>query len=248
LDLEIRLDYSGVARHSDRHQIEFFLAALVRVCRSLVGVPLVPVRVTIAHARSESLSEYNRFFGCRTEFAAPCDAVVFRDEHRRLPVVSADPHLNDILVRYCEETLASRTRVRGSFRVRVENVIAPLLPHGKPQASVVARKLNLSPRTLARRLADEDLSFASVLEQMRRDLAMRCLEDAKLSISQVAWLLGFQEAGAFTHAFRRWTGRTPSEMRRSELAYGDDQRLGPAPHSPEPFVLRVFRSDLLPVR
>ena len=56
-----------------------------------------------------------------------------------------------------------------------------------------------------------------MLEEMRRELALRYLEDARLSISQVAWLLGFQEAGAFTHAFRRWTGQTPSEMRRSEL-------------------------------
>jgi len=214
VDLEIRLDYSGVARHSDRHQAEFFLAALVRMYRSLVGVPLVPLRVMISHARSEGLAEYNRFFGCRTEFAASYDAVVFRDDCRWLPVVSADPHLSDILVRYCEETLASRKRVRSSFRVRVENVIAPLLPHGKPQASAIARKLNLSPRTLARRLADEGLSFVSVLEEMRRELAMRYLADAKLSISQVAWLLGFQEVSAFTHAFRRWTGQTPSEMRR----------------------------------
>src|SRR4029078_13633814 len=118
--------------------------------------------------------------------------------------------------RYCEETLASRNQARDSFRVCVENVIAPLLPHGRPQATAIARKLNLSPRTLARRLADEGLSFASVLDEMRRELAMRYLADAKLSISQVAWLLGVQEVSAFTHAFRRWTGQTPSEMRRSE--------------------------------
>jgi AraC-like DNA-binding protein len=107
-------------------------------------------------------------------------------------------------------------------------VIAPLLPHGKPQARVVAQKLNISSRTLARRLAAEGLSFASVLEEMRRELALRYLEDAKLSISQVAWLLGFQEAGAFTHAFRRWTGQTPSEVRRSELP---PDRVAPRPRS-----------------
>jgi len=94
-------------------------------------------------------------------------------------------------------------------------VIAPLLPHGKPKASLVARKLNMSPRTLARRLANEGLSFASVLDEMRRELARRYLEDPRLPISQVAWLLGFQEAAAFTHAVRRWTGQTPSEIRRS---------------------------------
>jgi len=227
-DLEIRLDYSGVARHSDRHQIEFFLAALVRVCRSLVGVPLVLLRVAISHSRSEGLAEYNKFFGCRTEFAAPYDAIAFRDDCRRLPVVSVDPHLSDILVRYCEETLASRKQARDSFRVRVENVIAPLLPHGKPRAWVVARKLNLSPRTLAHRLADEGLSFASVLDEMRRELALRYLQDTKLSISQVAWLLGFQEASAFTHAFRRWTGQMPSEIRRPELL---PDRIAPRPRS-----------------
>ena len=82
--------------------------------------------------------------------------------------------------------------------------------------------------TLARRLAAEGLSFAAVLEEMRRELALRYLEDARLSISQVAWLLGFQEAGAFTHAFRRWTGQTPSEMRRSELL---PDRVAPRPRS-----------------
>src|SRR4051794_26726027 len=124
-DMAIRLDYSGVARHSDRHQIEFFLTMLVRLCRSLAGLRLSPLSVMISHARSEGIDKYMKFFGCRTEFAAPYDAVVFRDECRRLPVVSADPYLSDILVGYCAETIASRRGARGSFRACVENVIAP---------------------------------------------------------------------------------------------------------------------------
>src|SRR4051812_47381532 len=63
---------------------------------------------------------------------------------------------------------------------------------------------------------------------MRRELALRYLQDTKLSISQVAWLLGFQEAGAVTHAFRRWTGQMPSEIRRSELL---PDRIAPRPRS-----------------
>jgi AraC-like DNA-binding protein len=96
----------------------------------------------------------------------------------------------------------------------VENAIAPLLPHGKPAFSEIAQKLHLSPRTLARRLAAEGTTFARVLDEMRRELAARHLEDEKLSISQVAWLIGFQEVAAFTHAFRRWTGKTPSMVRQ----------------------------------
>jgi Arabinose-binding domain of AraC transcription regulator, N-term len=151
-ELIIRLDYSGVARYSDRHQLEFLLVALVRLCRSLTGLALVPTRVTICHGRSESVRDYNAFFGCPTEFQAERDSVVFEDQYRGLPVVSADPHLSEILVRYCEETLSSRRKAMSSFRIRVENAIAPLLPHGKPKASTIAHELNASQRTLARRL------------------------------------------------------------------------------------------------
>jgi len=71
----------------------------------------------------------------------------------------------------------------------------------------------MSQRTLARRLALERLTFAGILDDLRSDLANRYLNDAHLTISQIAWLLGYQEASAFTHAFKRWTGKTPREMR-----------------------------------
>jgi AraC-like DNA-binding protein len=183
-DLVIRLDYSGVARHSDRHQVELFLVALVRLCRSLTDLTVMPTRVTISHGRLEGVRDYNAFFGCRTEFQAKRDSVVFEGRCHELPLVSADPHLSEILVRYCEETLSSRRRPRSSFRVRVENAVAPLLPHRKPKASVIADKLNVSQRTLARRLAEEQTSVAAVLDDMRCELAVRYLEDPKLPISR----------------------------------------------------------------
>ena len=79
----------------------------------------------------------------------------------------------------------------------------------------VARSLGMSKRTLARKLSDEGLDFTEVLQQQRRDLAVRYLDDPKLQISKIAWLLGFSEVSAFTHAFKRWTGKTPSQMRTS---------------------------------
>jgi AraC-like DNA-binding protein len=213
----IRLEYSGVARHSDRHQVEFFVASIVRLCRELSGLPVLPTRVTFCHDRSRGTKAYDAYFGCRTEFLATQDSIVFEPRCRRLPVVSADPHLSDILIRFCEETLTSRRKADVSFRVKVENAVAPLLPHGKPEAYEIAQKLHVSQRTLARRLTAEETTFTRVLDEMRSELAVRYLEDKKLSISQVAWLLGFQEVAAFTHAFRRWTGKTPSMVRRVEI-------------------------------
>jgi AraC-like DNA-binding protein len=101
----------------------------------------------------------------------------------------------------------------GQLRTRVENAISSLLPHGRVLVEDVARSLGTSERTLARRLSDEGLNCTEILQKMRRDLAVRYLGDRKLHVSEIAWLLGFHEVSAFTHAFKRWTGQTPSQMR-----------------------------------
>jgi AraC-like DNA-binding protein len=77
----------------------------------------------------------------------------------------------------------------------------------------VARSMAMSERTLARNLSEEGLNFTEILQQLRRDLAVRYLDDQKLHVSKIAWLLGFHEVSAFTHAFKRWTGKTPRQMR-----------------------------------
>ena len=99
------------------------------------------------------------------------------------------------------------------LRTRVENAISSVLPHGRVLVEDIARSLGMSKRTLARRLSDEGLNFTEILQQLRCDLAVRYLDDRKLHVSKIAWLLGFHEVSAFTHACKRWTGKTPREMR-----------------------------------
>jgi AraC-like DNA-binding protein len=209
----IAFHYIGVSRHLDRHQIEFFAAVLVRLCRQFTGTRLIPVRVRLAHRREGPCSELTEFFGADVEFGAPVDEVSFAPAIKDAPVVSADHHLNKLLVAYCEEALARRPSKRGSFQSNVENAIVPLLPHGKAKLDAIARRLGVSERTLARRLAAERLTFSAVLERLKVDLAGHYLADKDLSISQVAWLLGYQEVSSLTHAFKRWTGKTPRQAR-----------------------------------
>ena len=130
-------------------------------------------------------------------------------------ITSADPYLNEILVANCEEALSHRPKNRGTLRSAVKNAIVPLLPHGKVRASGIAARLGLSQRTLARRLALEGETFSEVLESLRSDLARQYLPDLDLSISRIAWLLGYGEVSAFTHAFKRRTGKTPRETRQT---------------------------------
>jgi AraC-like DNA-binding protein len=109
--------------------------------------------------------------------------------------------------------LANKNGDVSHLRTRVENAISLVLPHGKVFVEDIALNLGMSKRTLTRKLADEGLSFSGVFEQLRRDLAVRYLHDRKLHVSKIAWLLGFSEVSAFTHAFKRWTGKTPTQMR-----------------------------------
>ncbi len=211
--LVISLSYSGVPRHSDRHQIEFCMFAAIRICRVLTGRNLVPQHFSIAHHRSGAISEMARFVGTKVEFGADADEFALNVDARALPLIHSDSYLNDLLLKHCEAALAHRRSDLSQLRTRVENAISSLLPHGRVILGDVARSLGMSERTLARKLSDEGLNFTEILEQLRRDLAVRYLDDRKLHVSKIAWLLGFHELSAFTHAFKRWTGKTPSQMR-----------------------------------
>jgi AraC-like DNA-binding protein len=213
-DLAITFHYVGVGRHSDRHQIESFFTLLVRLSRQLTNRRLLPNRVSLCHRRKGGCPELDTFLGCDVVFGADTDEVAFPGTVKEMPVVDADPYLNKLLIKYAEEARSHREGGGGTFQVGLENAIAPLLPHGKAHAAEIARRLGMSPRTLARRLASDGLTFAGILAELRADLAGRYLADEDLAISQIAWLLGYQEVGAFTHAFKRWTGKTPREARR----------------------------------
>jgi len=212
-DVRIVITHVGVARHLYVHQMEFGLTVLIRLLRKLSGFPVEPSRLRLIHHRAGVFSDFAAFLRCDVEFGATVDEVVFPASIADIPVVSADPYLNKLLVAICEEALSRRLTKRGAFRSVVENAIAPLLPHGNAHASEIARRCGWSQRTLVRRLMSESLTFSEVLNDLRRDLAMQYLTDHGLSISQIAWLLGYHEVSAFTNAFKRWTGRTPREAR-----------------------------------
>jgi AraC-like DNA-binding protein len=212
-ECRFEFSYVGVTRSLDRHQILFLMTALIRACRHLTGVRVNPTSVRFVHYSSGHNPELAAFFGENVEFGASGDDVTFTRAANDLKVISADPYLNKYLVSSFEKALASRQTKGGSFRAAVENAIVPLLPHGRAHAAEVAQKLGLSQRTSARRLSSEGLSFSQVLEDLRSDLAKQYLLDDGLSVSRIAWLLGYQEVSAFTHAFKRWTGKTPREVR-----------------------------------
>jgi AraC-like DNA-binding protein len=214
-EIGLRFRYAGISRHLDLHQIEFWATSLLRMSRQLTGVRLVPSHVYFVHVRKRDAPELARFFGCNVKFGAEVDEIAFAGRLRDLPLLKADPHLNRLLVTYSDEALSRRGRTFGSIRSKVENAIVPLLPHERPRVGRIARRLGMSQRSLARHLSNEGLNFSELLNELRLELARRYLMDEQLSVSHVAWLLGYREVAAFSHAFKRWTGRTPTNATKS---------------------------------
>jgi AraC-like DNA-binding protein len=214
----ITLNYVDVERHSDRHQVEFWLGALIRVCRRLTGSQLTPGRIRVRHHRSEVPADVLAFLGCGIEFGANADEIVFVASAASFPSIDADAYLNRLLLSYANEALGKRISPHSNLRARVEDAIIQALPHGRANVDEIAGRLGMSRRTLARALAAEGLTFSELLDELRAALAKRYLSEDELPISQIAWLLGYREASSFTHAFGRWTGSTPRQFRAARGA------------------------------
>jgi AraC-like DNA-binding protein len=212
---KLRIAYSGIPRHVDLQQIEFCIVAMVRMSRALSGRRFFPKHVSISHLRPRGIAKFAGFLGKDVEFASDADEIDFPAGSAEWALVNADARLNKILLKTCEETLSSRKRNSGSLRAAVENTIPSLLPHGQAKAKVVAGRLGMSERTLMRRLAEEGVTFSEILQQLRESLAVRYLEEDGMPISRIAWLLGYEDASSFSHACRRWTGKSPRGLRLS---------------------------------
>ncbi|MEQ9609204.1 MAG: AraC family transcriptional regulator [Kiloniellaceae bacterium] len=196
---------------------ESVLAAAINICRFVVGRRITPKAVTMKHRRETHLDEFRKYFGVPVAFGAPRYTITLSRDLLSRPCHSADARLFRIVRAHCEDLL-KRSRQAESFREEVELLVGSLLPTGTATAANVAATLGMSERTLSRRLADEGKNFRQVVEEQRRKSAFRYLDDSAFRPAQIAYLLGYSEPSAFTHAFRRWTGQSPSDYRGAGAA------------------------------
>ena len=201
----IRYTYVGVPRHADRHQIEFWAMAFVRIAAQLTGTRIRPVRIAFAPrcTSRDRAEEVEAILGCRVAYGASHDEVAFPPPAGTLPLIGADPFLNDLLVGYCEEALYHRRRPRPYGPGR--DAITPLLPHGKARVGDVAGALGMSQRSLSRHLSSDEQTFAGILDDLRLDLARRYLNDPTLSVSEIVGCSAFRRSAP---------SRTPSSVGR----------------------------------
>jgi len=202
-----------LASDEPRRQFSEFIAlAVIRTLRRLTNRDLVPRRITFAHARHSGLREIHSIVRCPVEFAQTTDSLVLPQSVMELRIASGDSQLLHILEAHADDLLSERRTVAG-LRSLVENQLLTTLPSGRVKTAAVAQQLGMSARSFTRHLAQEGTTFGEILDHLRNRLALRYLEDQRISLQQIAWLLGYSEIGAFNHAFKRWTGTSPGRAR-----------------------------------
>lgn len=214
-DIRLSLSYRVAAAGLDRVPAleDARWAVILGFCRYAFGPNLDPVEVSFTHGAPASTGPYFGLFRCPVQFGAPVPRLVFspEDADRPLPARNRElAKLNDsVLAAYSSELAAQETVSR------VKRAILDRLPGGTPTADDIARDLIMSPRTLQRRLMNEGTSFKRLLETVRQELAEQYIADPGRSLAEITYLLGFSEASAFSRAFRRWNGESPSRTRES---------------------------------
>ena len=166
----------------------------------------------------ETLAALEAAFACPLRFNDGEMRLVLPRALLARPLVSPNPGLFAYLERHAE-ALQARLGGTASLAARVRELLAARLRQGEPEQGAIARALGLSERTLQRRLQDEGVTFANLLDEVRADLGRMYLGDLQLAIFEVAFLLGYSEPSPFNRAFRRWTGQSPSDF-RAALASG----------------------------
>jgi AraC-like DNA-binding protein len=214
----LHADFVGLSRSQSHQNAEFGMAVILKTLREVAGRNVRPARASFVRTRASNLRELERFYGCPVEFAAASDCLHFSATTLALPLLTEDADLLETLRPVCDAAARARGSKTGTLRALVENEMQKALPHGNPSKPAVAKALGISARTLSRRLAEEGVTYAEVMDSLRQSLALQYLGDPTLSLSQIAWLLGYEESTSFNHAFKRWTGHSPSAQRQKAAA------------------------------
>ncbi len=146
-------------------------------------------------------------------FAQPQNALIFPKRLLAVPLGQADAQVRLMLDAYADRRL-SEIEQGHSVLDRARALLARQLPEQGIELEQLAAQLALSPRTLQRRLREAGLSFSQLVDETRQQLVLHYLRDPALELADIAFLVGFSEAGSLARAFRRWTGQTPAEYRR----------------------------------
>ncbi len=195
--------YSKFHRHT-----EFLMFGVLSRMRAITLTNFFPIEMRFDHEVRKSAGKFQKLAGFPVVFGAESLEIILPLSTLDLAIPTYDLRLREHLTEYGERLLKERVNGHPTLRSRIEGLITTALPARMLSADEVAASLGMSPRTFARRLKEERLTFRSIVDDLRFDLAKTFMKD-NMTFSEIAFALGYADQASFSTAFKRWTGVAP---------------------------------------
>jgi AraC-like DNA-binding protein len=194
---------------------ELLLILLYGVSCWLIGRRIPILRTEFAYAEPSHSAEYRFMYSADLRFDRPQTILAFDASYLDLPVVQNARSVKEFL-RTAPEGILLKYKNDSSLTARVRRRLRQFLPGEVPDFEQLAGELHMTPATMRRRLHEEGESYQTIKDQLRRDIAIGYLSHSDRTVTDIALELGFSERSAFHRAFRKWTGASPGEFRRTQ--------------------------------
>ena len=207
------------AYHCSHHTVEEILTGWTALAMKLSRNPIKPTGIFFSHDAPNDVSFYRDFFQCDVQFNCDYHGILVSSDHLDIPFTRHDPTINQLLIQQATKhlnTLAEKLPVEV-----VTKFITNQLPLGVPEIDDAARHLQISVRTLQRKLSEHQLTFSGLIDHIRKELALSYLKETNTRVVYIAQMLGFSEQSAFQRAFKRWTEKTPKQYRDQLVTEAD---------------------------
>ncbi|MEM8548886.1 MAG: AraC family transcriptional regulator ligand-binding domain-containing protein [Pseudomonadota bacterium] len=189
------------------------LAMWMRLCGWLAGQYIDITRAQCAGPRPAFMAPIRHFFPCPVSFDAPTNAVTFSARHLEAEVIRDEPQLQEFLKLAPYHIVIEPVAGEGSVTHRIRELLGDDFREELPSFEELTDMLNMSARTLRRRLEREGTSYQRIKDNARRDVAITLLSRYGMTVSDVAERTGFSDPSAFHRSFKKWTGQSPGSYR-----------------------------------
>lgn len=197
-----------------RHTMDGMMVFTLRQFEALTRQRYEPRRIHFSYSRPANTKAYERLISCPIHFKQAATCLWLDERQVAEPIVTSDYQLLRILVDYAEQKLEKLHNTQG-FKAKVRQAVVQLATPAFPTIEQVANNLNLSVRSLQRRLKAEQYTYQQLTDELKHQFSLEYLKKQDLSVKEIAYLLDYADASSFIRSFKRWEGSTPVEFRRS---------------------------------
>ena len=213
--LEIMQNKMWLMKHPEpaRQAHDFLFASLMHTTSALTGKRIIPIRIELAYER-RAVDEYRNFFGCDILFNKETNRIILDKKDMKIPILTSDQSMFERFNAMVDEKQA--LLASNSTEGNLKQVLFMQFKGRIPSVDEAASALQMTPRSLQRKLLQEQTTFRDVAGAIRKDIALQLIQNPAIKISEVSDILGYSDPTAFRKAFKSWTNTAPRTIRKSE--------------------------------